>query len=95
MQESHVGKERLTMEQGESGLSQGRDKQHLPERNSRYRKSITVKTLLGDLYIFLNALVSHKGLANILCTIKFYSGMNTSPREIPTLNGNCETRGKI
>lgn len=96
MQESHVGKERLMMEQGEPGLSQGRDKQHLPERNSRYQKSITAKTLLGDLYIyFFNTLVSHKGLANILCIIKFYSGMNTSPREIAALNGNHETRGKI
>lgn len=52
MQESHVGKERLTMEQGESGLSQGRDKQHLPERSSRYQKSVTAKMLLGDFFFF-------------------------------------------
>lgn len=31
VQENHVGKEQLTMEQGESGMSQGRDKQRLPE----------------------------------------------------------------
>lgn len=54
------------------------------------------KNLCWESYIcFLNTLVSHKGLANILCIIKFYSGMNTSPREIPTLNGNCETRENI
>lgn len=33
-QENHVGKEPLTMEQGESGLSQGRDKQRLPETDA-------------------------------------------------------------
>lgn len=95
LQESHVGKEQLVMQQGEPGLSQGRDKQHLPEMSSHYQKSITEERLWGDLGSFFNTLVSHKGLVNILCIIKFYSGMNTSSREISALYGNCETRGKI
>lgn len=95
LQESHVGKKQLVMQQGEPGLSQGRDKQHLPEMNSHYQKSITAKRLQGDLGLFFNTLVSHKGLVNILCIIKFYSGMNTSLREISALNGNCETWGRF
>lgn len=95
LQESHVGKKQLVMQQGEPVLSQGRDKQHLPEMNSHYQKSITAKRLQGDLGLFFNTLVSHKGLVNILCIIKFYSGMNTSLREISALNGNCETWGRF
>lgn len=95
LQESHVGKEQLVMQQGEPGLSQGRDKQHLPEMNTHYQKSITEERLRGDLGFFFYTLVSHKGLVNILCIIKFYSGINTSPREISALNGNCEMWGKI